>query len=125
MDLENVAEIEVEIQEAGPQGKPGLSAYEVYLANGGTLTETEWLDSLKGETGKEGPQGIQGEKGDPFTYEDFTEEQLQSLTGPQGEDGYTPIKGEDYWTSEEQQSIKGDLETYINEQLGVIENGTY
>ena len=134
MDLENVAEIEVEIQEAGPQGKPGLSAYEVYLANGGTLNETEWLDSLKGETGKEGPQGIQGEKGDPFTYEDFTEEQLQSLTGPQGEsgkdgtngiDGKTPVKGEDYWTSEDQQSIKGDLETYIDEQLGVIENGTY
>ena len=28
-----------------------------------------------------------GTKGDPFTYDDFTEEQLEALTGPQGEPG--------------------------------------
>ena len=32
-------------------------------------------------------QGPQGPKGDPFTYEDFTAEQLAALTGPAGEDG--------------------------------------
>ena len=46
-----------------------------------------------GETGAQGPKGetgdtgAQGPKGDPFTYEDFTEEQLAALTGPQGEPG--------------------------------------
>ena len=58
MELENVAaEIEVEMQESGPpgeQGPPGLSAYEVYLVNGGTLSEKEWLESLKGEPGPPG-----------------------------------------------------------------------
>lgn len=76
MELENVAEIEVEIQESGPageQGPPGLSAYEVYLVNGGTLSEKEWLESLKGETGSE---------------------------------GYTPIKGKDYFTEEDIASLK-------------------
>lgn len=34
-----------------------------------------------------GPQGEKGEKGDPFTYDDFTEEQLEALTGPRGEPG--------------------------------------
>lgn len=34
----------------GPQGEPGLSAYEIYLKNGGTLSEIEWLESLKGDT---------------------------------------------------------------------------
>lgn len=36
-----------------------------------------------------GPQGPQGEKGDPFTYEDFTPEQLAALKGPKGDPGET------------------------------------
>ena len=78
MELENVAEIEVEIQESGPageQGPPGLSAYEVYLVNGGTLSEKEWLESLKGETGKEGHTPVKGE-------DYFTEEDIASLKIP-------------------------------------------
>lgn len=82
-------------------GAEGLSAYGVYLKNGGTLSETEWLDSLKGESGKDGVNGIDGK------------------------DGYTPVKGTDYWTEEDQISIKDDLQIYFDEQLGVIENGTY
>ena len=34
-----------------------------------------------------GVQGPPGPKGDPFTYEDFTQEQLEGLTGPQGVPG--------------------------------------
>ena len=39
-----------------------------------------------GETGPQGPQGIPG---DPFTYEDFTPEQLEQLRGPAGPQGET------------------------------------
>ena len=46
----------------------------LYLWNG-----TEWLNLGK-------LQGPKGEKGDAFTYEDFTEEQLASLKGDKGED---------------------------------------
>ena len=35
-----------------------------------------------------------GEKGDPFTYEDFTQEQLDALKGEKGEKGDTGEKGE-------------------------------
>lgn len=38
-----------------------------------------------------GPQGIQGIQGKPFTYSDFTHEQLEALRGPQGIQG---IQGE-------------------------------
>ena len=31
-----------------------------------------------------GPPGPKGDKGDPFTYADFTEEQLAALRGPEG-----------------------------------------
>ena len=42
----------------------------------------------------QGPQGVQGERG------------LQGDTGAQGADGYTPIKGVDYFTSAEVEEIK-------------------
>lgn len=53
MEIENVIDIEVDAEQA----KQGLSAYEVYLANGGTLSEEEWLESLKGITPTIGENG--------------------------------------------------------------------
>lgn len=38
--------------------------------------------------------GPQGEKGDPFTYHDFTEDQLEYLRGPVGDTGSQGIPGE-------------------------------
>ena len=35
--------------------------------------------------------------------------------------GDTPKKGVDYWTDED----KAEMKDYINQQLGVVENGTY
>ena len=62
----------------------------------------------KGEVGPEGPQGAKGEKGDPFTYEDFTPEQLQGLQGPKGDKGE---KGDaftyDDFTEEQLQALTG------------------
>ena len=52
----------------------------------------QWLD----ENGKQGPTG---EKGDPFTYEDFTPEQLEKLK---------PIKGTDYWTKADRDNVVRD-----------------
>lgn len=62
---------------AGPQGPAGRDG----------------RDGLAGPEGPRGPQGIQGEQGIPgpkgnaFTYEDFTPEQLEALKGPRGADG--------------------------------------
>ena len=51
--------------------------------------------------------GEKGEKGDPFTYADFTPEQLETLKGA---DGYTPVKGVDYFDGAK--GAKGDPFTY-------------
>ena len=52
--IEEVQELEVEVLPAGPKG---LSAYDIYVKNGGTLSEKEWLESLKGLTPTIGDNG--------------------------------------------------------------------
>jgi hypothetical protein len=43
-------------------------------------------DGVDGEKGATGDKGDKGDKGDPFTYEDFTAEQLEALKGENGND---------------------------------------
>ena len=42
---------------------------------------------IPGAQGLPGEQGTRGPKGDPFTYADFTAEQLAALKGPKGDNG--------------------------------------
>lgn len=90
--------------EKGNTGADGKSAYQVAINNGYIGTETEWLASLKGDTGE---QGLQGERGEP------------------GEAGYTPIKGKDYFTDAEIAEIKQECtydDTEISSRVTAIEN---
>ena len=48
----------------GKDGVDGKSAYDIWLANGYSGTQADFLEWLKGEVGAQGEQGIQGEKGD-------------------------------------------------------------
>ena len=57
-------------------------------------TGNQGAQGIQGETGETGLQGEKGDKGDPFTYDDFTEEQLVSLKGPKGDTGSTGPQGE-------------------------------
>ena len=54
-------------------------------------------DYIKGKEEFLKDPNLKGDKGDPFTYDDFTPEQLAALKGAKGDDGYTPIKGVDYF----------------------------
>lgn len=62
--------------------------------------------AFKGDRGDIGPQGEKGDKGDPFTYNDFTPEQLAALKGDKGDTGEKGDKGEKGDTGE--QGPKGD-----------------
>lgn len=109
--------------EQGPQGEPGVPGvwvgnteptdeYNVWIAPAGEgsedLVTTEQLNNYYTKTEVDNivetielTPGPQGEPGAAFTYEMFTQEQLNALQGPTGapgEDGKTPVKGVDYYT---------------------------
>lgn len=77
---------------------------------------------------------------DPATNEWKEITTIMGPAGPAGADGYTPIKGTDYFTEADKTELVADVETIvinkgyqteaqvnalINTALGVIENGTY
>lgn len=64
------------------RGDNGKSAYEVAVENGYEGTVEEWLESLKGEPGKD------GEPGQP---------------------GHTPVKGVDYFTAADKAEFVQDV----------------
>lgn len=138
----------------------GSAAVSVEIPSGGSdgVTPTigdngNWYLGTT-DTGKpsRGEKGEKGDKGDPFTYSDFTPEQLAALKGKDGADGqngvsvtgasidtsghliitlsngqtidagkakgdkgdpgadgYTPVKGTDYWTPADKAEIVADV----------------
>lgn len=66
---------------AGPLVR-GFSAYDIAVMEGYVGTKEEWLETLRGKEGAVGPQGPKGDPGE---------------AGPKGNDGYTPVKGVDYF----------------------------
>ena len=78
----------------GVRAVGGKSAYDIWIDNGNSGSEQDFLDSLKGDNGDKGDQGIQGiqgekgeqgekgdkgDKGDRMTYDDLTEEQILDI----------------------------------------------
>lgn len=82
--------------EQGPQGTQGPQGLKGPQGDVGPQGERgiqgpKGPQGPKGETGPQGERGIQGPqgpKGDPFTYSDFTEDQINNLkNGPKGDKG--------------------------------------
>ena len=73
---------------AGVAGPPGPSAYEVAVANGFVGTEAEWVASLEGDVGPQGPAGADGAQGPAGA--DSTVPGPQGEAGPAGADSTVP-----------------------------------
>lgn len=87
----------------------GLNRVTVTLDNGATFVFTVKNGSKgsQGEPGATGPQGPKGDKGDTGA------DGATGPQGPQGKDGYTPVRGTDYWTAADIAEIKG----YVDEAI--------
>lgn len=67
----------------GPPGEPGRNGIDGLNGERG-LQGPPGKDGLNGDPG---PKGEPGKDGKPFTYDMFTQEQLENLKGPRGEQG--------------------------------------
>ena len=109
----------------GPQGPAGEKGDKGEPGNDGAPGPK----GDKGDTGEPGPQGPKGDTGDVGPQGPAGEQGPQGIQGPQGEqgpagaDGYTPVKGTDYFTEADIAAIKEGLATnaYVDEKLGDID----
>lgn len=53
------------LQNRGPRGDDGLSAYEIWLSLGNVGSEQDFIDSLRGKPGTNGIDGRDGSDGKP------------------------------------------------------------
>lgn len=67
------------------------------------------IASLPGKKGDKGEKGDTGEQG------------IQGIQGDKGEAGYTPQKGVDYFTPEEQTAFVAAANAHTDERLGDVE----
>ena len=110
----------------GPQGPQGEKGDKGDTGDTGP-------QGLKGDTGAQGPQGEKGPQGIPGTDgRDGVDgkdgapgpqgpQGIQGETGPAGPDGYTPVKGTDYFT----EADKTELVNAVLAALPMWEGGSY
>ena len=105
----------------------GYSAYEIAMLNGFEGTEEEWLASLHGEDGADGEAGFvisetepsetkpyvwinpNGDYGEAVTKDELQTAVDDALTEAKESGEFNPVKGEDYWTEEDQQQMVADV----------------
>ena len=105
--------------EVGPQGPQGEKGDQGEVGPKGDQGEKgeDGPKGEKGDQGEVGPQGVQGEKGDQG---EVGPQGPEGPKGEKGEDGYTPVKGVDYFTEEElNELLYNDSE--IKERIEVLE----
>ena len=89
----------------GVDGKDGISATHSWNGTVLTVTSASGTSSadLKGEKGDTGSKGEKGDKGDPG------KDGQNGIDGQPGADGYTPVKGIDYWTEADRTQMVADV----------------
>lgn len=100
----------------GPPGEPGRNGIDGLNGERG-LQGPPGPPGPPGAPGKDGlngdpgPKGEPGKDGKPFTYDMFTQEQLENLKGPRGEQGPPGPKGEPFkysdFTQDQLNALKG------------------
>lgn len=102
----------------GSNGKDGtsVSVKNIETDNSGSkivnFTDGKSVTIPKGERGLDGEDGDDGK---PFTYSDFTQEQLESLKGKDGKDGKQGADGKSITIEETTTNNQGDKEVHFSD----------
>lgn len=86
----------------------------LFTWTGSEFKEIADLSGAQGIQGPQGPQGEQGPKGDPG---ERGPEGQQGVQGKNGNDGHTPVRGVDYWTDADKQSIYDETKQYVEDAI--------
>lgn len=109
----------------GPPGEPGRNGIDGLNGERGLQGPPgpPGAPGKDGLNGDPGPKGVPGKDGKPFTYDMFTQEQLENLKGPRGEQGPPGPPGTGanvdlsaYATKQEAESLylkKVDIRNYL------------
>lgn len=91
----------------GPQGEPGRNGIDGLNGERGLQGPPgpPGAPGKDGVNGDPGPKGEPGKDGKPFTYDMFTQEQLDALKGPKGDKG-EPFRYSDF-TTEQLLALRG------------------
>ncbi|WP_282243753.1 YadA-like family protein [Stenotrophomonas sp. PS02300] len=106
----------------GPRGADGLSAYEVALANGFQGNEQDWLASLKGEPGIQGPAGNDGVDGTAGTGSGSTAKAGKNVEVTNNSDGTQTVTVSDNVQLSDAGSVSVGATT-VNAQGVTIQGG--
>ena len=120
--IEEMQLIEGPAGEQGPMGPEGPQGEKGEQGPAGEAGP-EGPQGEKGEQGPMGPQGEQGPAGEAGPQGEKGEQGPMGPEGPQGEkgnDGYTPVKGVDYFTEEELKELMYD-DAELKERVEVLE----
>ena len=90
----------------GKDGVDGKSAYQIWLDNGNTGTETDFLNWLKGKDGKDGTNGVDGKD------------------GANGQDGKDGVNGQDGVDGKDGNGVKSAAINDKGELIITLDDGT-
>ena len=110
----------VSVGPQGPQGEKGDKG-DAFTYADFTAEQLAALKGEKGDTGATGPQGPQGEQGPKGDTGDVGPQGPKGDTGPAGSNGYTPVKGTDYFT----EADKAELVNAVLAALPAAEEVSY
>lgn len=81
-------------------------------------------DGQDGKDGEKGEKGDPGEKGEPGEPGANGKDGKDGQNGINGQDGYTPVRGTDYWTNQDiaviEQYCANYIDTNINQAIGGV-----
>lgn len=111
--------------EEGPQGPQGIRGEKGETGEQGIQGETgeqgpqgiQGIQGVRGEKGEKGETGPQGPQGEPGPQGIQGE---QGIQGVQGVKGDSPVRGVDYWTTDDVSELYGYLDDQVDDRISTL-----